>query len=226
MRTFKRGRRYFTALLLVVTIFSVQTLAEEKKTEESLSADTIVSELEKQLNLSREKWEQLKPVLEEKSRALSESMKQSIDEGVIELNKMAEKFDQMTKDAEEKVKDILTSDEARKFREELSRIDRQALEQAKEKMIADLNDVLELTEDQIEKLKPVFEESFNKLSEMIQELAAEGSANWQEFKEDFEAVTKDLYDKVQETLNDDQMKKLEEYKEKEKEDIQHVLEAR
>ncbi len=226
MRTFKRGRRYFTALLLVVTIFSVQTLAEEKKTEESLSADTIVSELEKQLNLSREKWEQLKPVLEEKSRALSESMKQSIDEGVIELNKMAEKFDQMTKDAEEKVKDILTSDEARKFREELSRIDRQALEQAKEKMIADLNDVLELTEDQIEKLKPVFEESFNKLSEMIQELAAEGSANWQEFKEDFEAVTKDLYDKVKETLNDDQMKKLEEYKEKEKEDIQHVLEAR
>ncbi|MEJ2057906.1 MAG: hypothetical protein P8X39_08735 [Desulfofustis sp.] len=175
------------------------------------------------MNLSREKWEQLKPLLEEKSKALSESLKQSIDESVIELNTMAEKFDQMSKDAEKKVKDILTSDEAQKFREELSRIDRQAIEQAKEKMIADLNDVLELTEDQIEELKPVFEESFNKLSQMIQGLAAEGSANWQDFKEDLEAVTKDLFNKVQETLDDDQMKKLKEYKEKEKEEIQHAL---
>jgi hypothetical protein len=223
MRIIQTARGCFTAVILVLTLFCFHLQASEGNKEESLNPDKILAELEKQMNLSREKWEQLKPLLEEKSKALSESLKQSIDESVIELNTMAEKFDQMSKDAEKKVKDILTSDEAQKFREELSRIDRQAIEQAKEKMIADLNDVLELTEDQIEELKPVFEESFNKLSQMIQGLAAEGSANWQDFKEDLEAVTKDLFNKVQETLDDDQMKKLKEYKEKEKEEIQHAL---
>lgn len=223
MKTFRVARRCFAAVFLIMTLFCVHAPASEEKAEESLGTDKIVSELEKQLNLSKEKWEQLKPVLEEKSNALSESLKQSIDEGVIELNRMAEKFDQMSKDAEKKVKDILTSDEARKFREELSRIDKQAIEHAKEKMIADLHEVLKLTEEQIDELKPVFEESFNKLSQMIQGLAAEGTANWQEFREDFEAVTKDLYDKVKESLDDEQMKKLEEYKEKEKEEIQNVL---
>lgn len=223
MKTLHSVRQGSAAIFLVLIFVCFHSSASGENTEESLNADKMISELEKQMDLSREKWEELKPVLEEKSKALSESLKESIEEGVIELNKMAEKLDQMSKDAEQKVKDILTSEEARKFREELSRIDRQALEQAKEKMITDLHDVLELTENQIEELKPVFEESFDTLSQMIQGLAAEGTANWQKFKEDFEAVTKELFEKVQETLDDDQMKKLEEYKKKEKEEIEHVL---
>ncbi len=223
MRTIHIYPLSVATLFLVLTLFCVQAQSSENKTEEGLNGDTIISELEKQMDLSREKWEQLKPVLEEKSKALSESLKKSIDEGVVDLNNMAEKFDQMSKDAEKKVKDILSSEEAQKFREQLSRVDREAIAQVKEKMITDLHDLLELTEDQIAELKPVFEESFDRLSVMVQGLAVEGTANWEKFREDFEAVSKDLFDKVRETLDDDQMKKLEEYKNQEKEEIRQVI---
>jgi len=223
MRTIHIYPLSVATLFLVLTLFCAQAQSSENKAEEGLNADTIISELEKQMDLSREKWEQLKPVLEEKSKALSDSLKKSIDEGVVDLNNMAEKFDQMSKDAEKKVKDILSSEEAQKFREQLSRVDREAIAQVKEKMITDLHDILELTEDQIAELKPVFEESFDRLSEMVQGLAVEGTANWEKFREDFEAVSKDLFDKVRETLDDDQMKKLEEYKNQEKEEIRQVI---
>ena len=139
------------------------------------------------------------------------------------IEKLTKKFDTMSKDAEQKVKDILSSEEAMKLREELAKIDKDAIDQAKNKMIAELNELLALTEEQAQKLKPVLEDSFNQLAEKIQEVAKEGSRDWNDFMQDLEKMTKDLYDKVQETLDDEQLEKLEEYNNDQKEDIKKAL---
>ena len=175
------------------------------------------------MDLSREKWDQLKPVIEEKSKEMSEGLKESVDKGYGELEKMTKKFDSMSKDAEQKVKDILSSEEAMKLREQLAKVDKEAIDNAKKKMIADLNELLVLTEEQAQKLQPVLEDSFNQLADKIQQLAKEGSKDWTEFKQDFEKMTRDLYDKVQETLDDEQLEKLEKYNEDQKEDIKKAL---
>ncbi len=160
---------------------------------------------------------------EEKSKEMSEGLKESVDKGYAELEKMTKKFDSMSRDAEQKVKDILSSEEAMKLREQLAKVDKEAIDNAKKKMIADLNELLALTEEQAQKLQPVLEDSFNQLADKIQELAKEGSKDWTEFKQDFEKMTRDLYDKVQETLDDEQLEKLEKYNEDQKENIKRAL---
>lgn len=110
-----------------------------------------------------------------------------------------------------------------KLREQLAKVDKEAIDNAKKKMIADLNELLALTEEQAQKLQPVLEDSFNQLADKIQELAKEGSKDWTEFKQDFEKMTRDLYDKVRETLDDEQLEKLEKYNEDQKEDIKKAL---
>jgi hypothetical protein len=154
---------------------------------------------------------------------MSEGLKESVDKGYAELEKMTKKFDSMSKDAEQKVKDILSSEEAMKLREQLAKVDKEAIDNAKKKMIADLNELLALTEEQAQKLQPVLEDSFNQLADKIQQLAKEGSKDWTEFKQDFEKMTRDLYDKVRETLDDEQLEKLEKYNEDQKEDIKKAL---
>ncbi len=203
--------------LLVSGLMTISLRAEE------FNSEKVISELEKQMDLSREKWEQLKPVIEEKSKEMSEGLKESVDKGYAELEKLTKKFDTMSKDAEKKVKDILSSEEAMKLREELAKIDRDAIDQAKNKMISELNELLALTEEQAQKLKPVLEDSFNQLAEKIQEVAKEGSQDWNAFMQDLEELTRDLYDKVQETLDDEQLEKLEEYNNDQKEDIKKAL---
>lgn len=203
--------------LLVSCLMTISLKAEE------FNSEKVISELEKQMDLSREKWEQLKPVIEEKSKEMSEGLKESVDKGYAELEKLTKKFDTMSKDAEQKVKDILSSEEAMKLREELAKIDKDAIDQAKNKMIAELNELLALTEEQAQKLKPVLEDSFNQLAEKIQEAAKEGSQDWNAFMQDLEELTRDLYDKVQETLNDEQLEKFEEYNNDQKEDIKKAL---
>ena len=211
----------FFVILFMVSGFLVSAVHSADSDE--FNSEKIISELEKQMDLSREKWEQLKPVIEEKSKDLSEGLKESVDKGYAELDKLTQKFDTMTKDAEQKVKDILSSEEAMKLREELAKIDKEAIDKAKEKMVADLNALLALTEEQAQKLKPVLEDSFNQLADMVQGLADESTQSWNEFREQFETLTKDLYDKVQETLDEEQLKKLEKYNEDQKEDIKKAL---
>jgi hypothetical protein len=219
-------RRLPTVLILPIAIFLASGLfavATQGAESEEFNSEKIISEMERQMDLTREKWEQLKPVIEEKSKEMSEGLKESVDKGYAELEKLTKKFDSMSRDAEQKVKDILSSEEAMKLREELAKVDREAIDKAKEKMIADLNELLALTEEQAQKLKPVLEDSFNQLADKIQGLAKEGSRDWNEFKQDFEKLTKDLYDKVQETLDDEQLEKLEKYNEDQKEDIKKAL---
>ena len=219
-------RRLPTVLILPIAIFLASGLfavASQGAESEEFNSEKIISEMERQMDLTREKWEQLKPVIEEKSKEMSEGLKESVDKGYAELEKLTKKFDSMSRDAEQKVKDILSSEDAMKLREELAKVDREAIDKAKEKMIADLNELLALTEEQAQKLKPVLEDSFDQLADKIQELAKEGSRDWNEFKQDFEKLTKDLYDKVQETLDDEQLEKLEKYNEDQKEDIKKAL---
>jgi hypothetical protein len=191
--------------------------------EDEFNSEKIISELEKQMDVSLEKWEQLKPVISEKSEELSKQMKGSIDRGYAELDELARKFDLMSKDAEQKVKDILSSEEAMKFRETLAKIDKKAIDEAKNKMIADLNELLDLTEDQARKIKPILEESFTEMSEKISELRGKGEKNWEDFKKDFEKLTSDLYDKVQDILNDEQIEKLELFNQKQEGAIKQAL---
>ena len=211
----------FTLVSLLVS--GMLTVSVQSADTEEFNSEKIISELEKQMDLSREKWEQLKPVIEEKSKEMSEGLKESVDKGYAELDKMTKKFDSMSKDAEKKVKDILSSEEAMKLREQLAKVDKEAIDEAKAKMIAELNALLALTEEQAQKLKPMLEDSFNQISDRVQGLAEEGTENWNEFKEEFEKLTKDLYDKVQETLDDEQLEKLEKYNEDQKEDIKKAL---
>jgi len=212
---------FFTLVSLMMS--GMLSVSVQSADTEELNSEKIISELEKQMDLSREKWEQLKPVIEEKSKEMSEGLKDSVDKGYAELEKMTKKFDSMSKDAEQKVKDILSSEEAMKLREQLAKVDKEAIDKAKEKMIADLNGLLALTEEQAQKLQPMLEDSVNQISEMLQGLADEGTESWNDFKKEFEKLTKDLYDKVQETLDDEQLEKLEKYNEEQKEDIKRAL---
>lgn len=216
-------KRYMYIYTIIAFYLSLMLGAANVLAEDELHSEKIMAELEKQMDLSREKWEQLKPVITEKSEELSKQMQDSVDKGFAELDELTKKIETMSKDAEKRVKNILTSEEAMKFREQLEKIDKQAIEKAKNEMVADLNALLELTEEQAEKLKPVLEESIKEMSDMILALSAKGAEDWEKFKKDFDELTSELYDKVNETLDGEQMEKLEEYNNKQQEEIKRTV---
>jgi hypothetical protein len=193
--------------LALVLLLSSVSFAEEKK----FDSEEMITELKKKVELSKDKWEQLKPVLDEKSKDIAKGLHESIDQGYAELDKLTDQFESMSKDAEKKINTILSSEEAQKLKEFMAKVDEDAIGEARDKVVADLTELLQLTEEQAAKIKPILEESVVEFSTMMKETAKQSSKSWNELVQEFEQITKDLYDKVKDTLNDEQMERLENY---------------
>jgi len=214
--------RYISLFILLLTglLFSSAAMAVEEKTFDS---EELMSQLEEQIDLSAEKLNQLKPEIDAKSAGLKKDIEASVDKGFVELDKLTGKLDAATKATEAKVQEMLSSEQYQQFKDFLAGIDKEAIEDAKKKLSKELSEVLQLTEEQAEKIKPVFEESVAELSALMDSFAKSGMSALDDFKSQYEDLTKQLRDKLKETLDKDQLEKYDEYKNEKRDKIAERL---
>lgn len=204
-------------------VFLSMSLTTYSGTNDDFNSEKMLSDLEKQLKLSREKLEKLKPALDAKSAELKQSMHDSIDKGFVELEQLSEKLDAVSKDAEKKVREVLTSEEMQQLQDYLSKIDKDAINRVKETLIAEFSAILKLSEEQAVKLKPIIEDSFNQLAGIMDRFAREGMKSLEDFKTQYDQLTKELNKKLKDTLDRDQMESLEKHSEELKVKIQDTV---
>jgi len=203
-----RSSKLFLTAVMSISLCITGVSAADKE----FDSEQILSDLESKLELTSEQTARLKPAIEEKSAGLKKSMHESIDKGFVQLDELSAKLEKVSRDAEKKAGEILNSEEMNKLKDYLSKIDKKAVKEMKDKAVADLSAVLELTEAQIAKLKPILEDSYTQLGDIFAGLAKEGNKSWDGFKQ-----------QLQDTLDDNQMKKLEKYNEEKKVKIQEAL---
>ena len=105
----------------------------------------------------------------------------------------------------------------------MGNIDKEAIDEAKIRIVTEVSALLELTEAQMKELKPVFEESLDRLDVMLKDLAAEGAGSWEKFTEQYEQLTGELRTRLQSILDEVQLEKLEKYNGDKKEKIKKQL---
>jgi len=215
-------RRYFVSIAIVTAVCMVTAVASGMEGDE-FDSEKMLSDIEKKLQLSQEKLQKLKPALDAKSAELKKSIQESIDKGFIEFEKLSKKLDAVSKDAEKKVEQALTSEEMMQLRDYLSNIDKDAINKAKETLILEFTALLELTEEQAEKLKPILEDSFSHLAVMFDQLSEQGIRNWDDFKTKYDDLIKDLREKLQDSLNSEQMDSFENHSDELKEKIHKTV---
>lgn len=208
------------AVVVVGTLFIAAGASAEMQ---EFDGEKMLSDLEKQLELSSEELSKLKPALDAKSEELKKSIHESVDRGFVELQALSQQLDSATKEAEVKLREALSSEEMQQLKEYLKKIDKDAINQVQEELVAQLTALLKLTESQLAKIKPALEESFGRLSEILEELAREGSKNLEEFKRQYEELNKDLRQKLEGVLDGEQIKSLDLHREELNEKIQASL---
>ena len=149
---------------------------------DEFDTEKMITDLEQKIKLSQEKLEKLKPALDEKSTELKKSIHESIDKGFAELEKLSKNFETLSKDAEKKVQDVLTSEEMQQLQDYLKNIDKEAIQRVNETIIDEVSALLELTEEQVVKLKPMLDDSFNQLADLLNDVSRKGTESLGEFK--------------------------------------------
>lgn len=211
-------RSFFVVLIFLTLSFSSVSAADKE-----FDSEQILSDLESQLKLSSEKMSSLKPAIETKSAELQKSIHESVDKGFLQLDKLSEKLERVSRDAEKKAGEILSSEEMNKLKDYLSKMDKKVVDEMRDRAVADLSAVLKLTEEQAVKLKPIFQDSVTQMQKMFDDLARVGNKSWEGFKKQYEELSRELRDKLQDTLDNEQMKRLEKYNEEKKVKIQKAL---
>ncbi|MBW1635218.1 MAG: hypothetical protein JRJ68_02980 [Deltaproteobacteria bacterium] len=211
------------SLLFKVMIVIFLLVSSAYAADKQFDSEQMLSDLESKLKFTSEQLSSLKPAIDEKSAGLKKSMHESIDKGFIHLDELAGKLDTVTRDAEKKAEEFLSSEDMKKFKEYLNKIDEKAIKEMKDKAVAEFSAVLDLTKEQVKKLKPVLEESLTELADIFAGLAAEGNQSWEGLKQKYEKFSEELKGKLQDTLDDRQMEELKKYNEEQKEKIQEAL---
>ncbi|NNK96583.1 MAG: hypothetical protein HKP41_19725 [Desulfobacterales bacterium] len=209
--------------IVTVVAFLMLTAAASGIEGDEFDSEKMLSDVERKLQLSQKKLQKLKPALDAKSAELKRSIQESIDKGFIELEKLSKKLEDVSKDAEKQMEQALTSEEMMQLRDYLSNIDKDAITKAKETLILEFTALLELTEEQAEKLKPLFEDSFNKLAVMLDQLSEQGMKNWDDFKAKYDDLIKNLREKLQDILNNKQMESFENHSDELKKKIHKTV---
>ncbi|MEA1889127.1 MAG: hypothetical protein U9N50_05025 [Pseudomonadota bacterium] len=177
------------------------------------NAEKMMSDLEKKLRLSSEKFEEMKPDLEKtlqkKSKDLKSSINEQVEKGFVELESMSKKLDKASVEAKSNIEKALNSDQVKELKSFLAGIDEEAIKEAQEKLLDDLTKQLELTADQLEKLKPILRDYMVQASELLKQVSKEGSNAFDKYRDESEVLAKDMKSRLQKALDSEQMKKLE-----------------
>ena len=209
----------FFATTMVALLFMSAAYAER----EQFDADKMLSDLESQLNLSGEKLDKLKPAMDAKSEELKKSIHESVDEGFMQLENLSTQLDAASKEAEAKLKEALSSEEMQQLKDYLNKIDGEAINQIRDELVAQLSEFLKLTEEQLAKVKPILEDSFNQLGELLDQLAREGGKSLEKFKSQYDQLNGELKQKLNDNLNPDQIKSLDTNREELRQNIKQAL---
>jgi len=178
---------------------------------DNAETDAIIEDIQKHLDLTNEQLEKLKPIIKEKHEKLKQELNSTIEQGFAEFDKLAEQLKSASSQLEQKANAFLTSEEMTKFREYFNNLDKQSVEDAKQSLINNLNDLLELTQEQTQKIGPILDDSFTQLSELIHSTMTSGGKSLEEFKADLKDLSNQLLDKLNDILSKQQMEKLEEH---------------
>jgi len=190
---------------------------------ERFDSDKMIVEIEEQMNLSRKKLDELKPVLDTKSRELQESINESIEKGYLEMQSLSKKLEQASKDAEKQLNDILESDEIKELHAYLESIDKEAIAEIEDRLAEALSELLELTEDQVSKIQPMLEDGFQELGKMLEQLVEQSERDLEDFQKRFNDLNEGLKKQLEDSLDEKQIRELDEHRDELQEKIRVEL---
>jgi Na+/phosphate symporter len=187
--------------------------------EGEFDTEKMLSDLEKKLSVSQEELEKIKPVLERKSRELKGVMHDSVDRGFAEMEAMAKDLEAASVKAGKELDATLDSEQVRELKAYLSRLDKEALEEIRRELVAEMESFLKLTEKQVAELEPILKEQLEEFSALVSRFAKDSGKAWDDFQKEYGKIAAETLSRLEKALDKGQLDKLEKRMEETREKI-------
>ena len=209
--------------LLIAAGVAALVAAPAQAQEEPFDTEKMIEALDERLKLTHEELEKMKPALELKSQEFRNSISESLEQGFAEFEELSREFDIAAQRVQEQLQDALDGQEMQELRGYLERLDAEALESIRQALLEEMTNALELTQEQIEKLRPVLLENLERLSELLRRFAAQTEKSFADFRRDYEQLQEQTRRRLEESLDADQIEAFEKRQEELRERIRALV---
>ncbi len=208
-------------LLIAAALATLAAPAQAQ--QEPFDTENMIDALDERLKLTSEELEKMKPALDLKSRELKSSISESLERGFAEFDELSREFDNAAQRVQEQLQDALDSGQMQELRAYLERLDAEALESIRQALLEEMTNALELTQEQIEKLRPILLENLERLSELLRRFAAQTEKSFADFKRDYEQLQEQTRRRLEESLDTTQLEAFEKRQEELRERIRALV---
>lgn len=172
-------------------------------------AEKVLGALDRKLELSSEQRDKLKVVIETAVTELNKAIIERAGMGLLDHESLSSELGAIAEAAQDQLKDVLDDEQLEEIKVFFTELAENVVETIREALFKRLSKFLDLTPEQIDKLRPVFREEIEKWSELLSRFVS----TFKDFVNDYESLQKETRQKLEGTLSADQMKALTERQE-------------
>ncbi len=173
--------------------------------------DQMVTSLEGSLDQSMARMEELEPelraALKDKSNSISADIDKAMERGFVELESINKDLHAASDQVADKLQEALTSEEMEKLKSFLSQLDKDVISASLKSLVDQLAALLELTKDQINDLKPLLQENFERYMETLSKYMSSAEKDFEKFKIELEETGRETRKRLEALLDSEQLAK-------------------
>ena len=194
-------------MVIAILWSSSDVLAQRKK----LLPDNLLSDIDKELNLAKDKLSELDPIIEEKSDELLGFIDKEVDKGFLALDSLGKEVEQKVDGLKKELDGVLSDKNIQELTNFLDNLDENMIGTIRQEIINRAAKRLDLTPEQLEKVAPILGEALDKRGKLLEEFLKQGPGALDAFNVENDKLRKDLNARLAKTLTPEQMQGFEEW---------------
>ncbi len=174
--------------------------------EKDLVPKQMLADLKERLALTDDQIAQIRPILKEQGEAIRGLIEQYKGSGFLELRSLQQEIQQLRQDMLTTLEPIVTVTQMKELQAFQDEIRTHIQSKVAERIIMNVAEQLDLSEEQIEQFAPLMKSDLDKRRDLIEQYRGQGRRAWKSFREENRQIRQETEQELESILTVEQMK--------------------
>ncbi len=191
---------------------------------EDFSSEKLRAALKDRLKDAEQDLDRAKDTLEKRSEDFLELIDKEVDEGFVKLDVFRKDLDRKVEGLKQDLGEVLDEEKLAELKDFFENLDENVIASIEDKLIAQLEERLGVTSDQVEQLTPILREALKKRGKLLERYFSTKPLNIEGYEEENETLWQEFLIRMKEVLSEEQVRELDVWRDEHKKKVRQAFE--
>ncbi|MCP4399524.1 MAG: hypothetical protein GY801_19765 [bacterium] len=191
---------------------------------EDFSSEKLRAALKDRLKDAEQDLDRAKDTLEKRSEDFLELIDKEVDEGFVKLDVFRKDLDRKVEGLKQDLGEVLDEEKLAELKDFFENLDENVIASIEDKLIAQLEERLGVTSEQVEQLTPILREALKKRGKLLERYFSKKPLNIEGYEEENETLWQEFLVRMKEVLSEEQVRELDVWRDEQQKKIRQAFE--